>query len=337
MSLIEVEHVSKHFLIHKRRPGFRGSLESLFWRTRECKEAVRDISFSVEAGELVGYIGPNGAGKSTTIKMLSGILVPTAGHITVDGRVPHLDRRKNAERIGVVFGQRSQLYWDLPVSETFDLYRRMYRVDKARFARNVAYYVELLGLSDFLDQPVRQLSLGQRMRANLTVALLHDPDIVYLDEPTIGLDVVAKGRIRRFVREVNRERGVTVLLTTHDMDDIEQICDRLIMIDHGSLLFDGALELFRRQFGAGHVMEVEYKEEGVPITDPRLRVIRQEGPRQWIAFQREEIPPAEAVAMVTQGCEILDLTIKEPDIEAIVRGFYEGSEKGTIEGGSGLR
>ena len=263
MASIEVENLSKEFRIHKRKPGRLASARSLFWREFEVKKAVDGVSFSVERGELVGYIGPNGAGKSTTIKMLSGILVPTSGSVIVDGRIPHKQRRENALRMGVVFGQRSQLYWDLPIIETFDLYRKMYRVEKKRFDENVAFYTELLGLAEFLRQPTRQLSLGQKMRANLAIALLHDPEIVYLDEPTIGLDVLlGKGRIRRFVREINRERGTTVILTTHDMNDIEQICDRLIMIDRGKMLYDGSVAGFKSQFGAGHEMMVEFNDLG---------------------------------------------------------------------------
>lgn len=323
MPAIEVSGVSKDFLIHRRQPGIWASVRSIFSRRYEVKRAVNDISFQVEAGELVGYIGPNGAGKSTTIKMLSGILVPTAGSILVQGRTPHRERQENARHIGVVFGQRSQLYWDLPVTETFDLYRRMYNVEKARFGRNVAFYTELLGLGEFLHQPTRQLSLGQKMRANLAIALLHDPEILYLDEPTIGLDVVAKDRIRRFVREVNRERGTTVILTTHDMDDIEQICDRLVMIDQGRLLYDGSLAGFKGQFGSGHVMMVEFATEGIEVADPRLRKVRTEGARTWFSFRAEEISRAEAVLHIARNHDIRDLSVSEPEIEEIVRAFYE--------------
>jgi ABC-2 type transport system ATP-binding protein len=298
-------------------------VRSLFRRDHEIRRAVQDISFTVEKGELVGYIGPNGAGKSTTIKMLSGILKPTSGSIVVDGRVPCRQRKENARRIGVVFGQRSQLYWDLPVVETFDLYRKMYDVDKARFRRNVDFYVDLLGLEEFLHQPTRQLSLGQKMRANLAVALLHDPEIVYLDEPTIGLDVVAKSRVRRFVREINRERNTTVILTTHDMDDIESICDRIVMIHEGKLLFDGPLSQFKSRFSSGHRMVVEYANEIRRTEDPRLRVIREEGLRTWLAFRSEEISPAEAASLILRDGGVRDLTIQEPQIEETIREFYE--------------
>lgn len=217
------------------------------------------ITFSIDKGELVGYVGPNGAGKSTTIKILCGILTPTSGLILVDGRVPYENRKENALRIGVVFGQRSQLFWDLPMGETFELYKRMYRMEERRYKENLAFFIELLDMEEFLNRPVRQLSLGQKMRANLAISLLHDPEIVYLDEPTIGLDVLAKSKIRQFIREVNRQRKTTVILTTHDMDDIEQICDRLIMIDKGQLQFDGRLDDFIRTYSGGYMLIVDLR------------------------------------------------------------------------------
>lgn len=323
MALIEVDGVSKEFRIHRRKPGILASCRSLFWREYDVIKAVDNISFRIEPGELVGYIGPNGAGKSTTIKMLSGILAPNSGAIAVGGRVPHRQRKENARHIGVVFGQRSQLYWDLPISETFALYGKMYRVEKERFRRNVEFFSGLLGLGEFMNQPTRQLSLGQKMRANLAIALLHDPGIVYLDEPTIGLDVVAKGRIRTFMREVNRERGTTVILTTHDMDDIERICNRIIMIHQGRLLYDGPLDTFKSKFGKGHRMMVEFTREDAQVADPRLRVMRREGPRVWFAFRSEEISSAEAATVIARNHDIRDLTLKEPEIEEIVREFYE--------------
>lgn len=323
MAIIEVSHVSKEFRIHRRQTGIWSSVRSLFSRNFEVKKAVQDINFQVNRGELVGYIGPNGAGKSTTIKMLSGILVPTSGSVLVDGRVPHRQRKENARRIGVVFGQRSQLYWDLPIVETFDLYQKMYGIEKERFKQNVDFYVNLFELGEFLHQPTRQLSLGQKMRANFAIAMLHDPEIVYLDEPTIGLDVLAKSRIRRFVREVNSVRGTTVILTTHDMDDIEQICERIIMIDQGRLLYDGSQAGFKSQFGSGHRMMVEFAGDSVHIADSRLHIVREDGPRKWIAFRSEEISPAEAISLITRNHDIRDLTIKEPEIEEIVRQVYE--------------
>lgn len=323
MSFIEVENVSKEFKIGKRDKGFRNSIKALFHPEYEIKKAVNNISFSVGKGELVGYIGPNGAGKSTTIKMLSGILLPTSGTITVDGRSPHENRQENAMRIGIVFGQRSQLFWDLPMEETFDLYRKMYRVEEARFKRNVDFYVELLGMQDFLRTPVRQLSLGQKMRANISLALLHDPDIVYLDEPTIGLDVVAKDRIRHFIREINREKKTTVILTTHDMDDIEQICSRLIMIDMGQVIYDGSLNEFKDKYAGESTIIAEFAQDDAGTMDSRFRIFREEGRKKWITFKKDEVSIAEAVTYITRNYTIMDFHIEEPDIEEIVRGIYE--------------
>ena len=328
MSLIELNGVTKEFKIFIHPKGIMRSIKSFFYREYEIKKAIDDIGFTIEKGELVGYIGPNGAGKSTTIKILSGILTPTSGTVTADGRVPYKNRKENAMHIGVVFGQRSQLFWDLPVEETFDLYKKMYKVDEKRFKRNVRLYVELLGMEEFINRPVRVLSLGQKMRANLAVALLHDPEILYLDEPTIGLDVVAKNRMRHFIREINKEKRTTVIITTHDMNDIETICNRIIMIDKGRLLYDGGLADFKNSFGTQSLLEVEFADKTTEFSDNRLRIIKTEGNRKWIVFNKNEICAAEAVTMITRKYDIIDLVVKEPDVEEIVRNIYEkGSDK----------
>jgi ABC-2 type transport system ATP-binding protein len=323
MAFIEVENVSKEFNIYKRQKGFLNSVKSIFSRQYEMKKAVNDISFSIGRGELVGYIGPNGAGKSTTIKMLTGILVPSSGSIIVDDRVPYINRRGNAMHIGVVFGQRSQLYWDLPMEETFELYKKMYKINDARFKQNVEFYVELLEMKEFLQAPVRQLSLGQKMRANIATALLHDPDTIFLDEPTIGLDVVAKSRIRHFIKEVNREKQTTVILTTHDMDDIDQICNRLIMIDKGKIIYDGTLDSFKKTYSNGFMITADFLENNVQIIDKRLRIIKEEGPRKFILCNKQEINAGEAITLLTRNYNIVDLNIKEPEIEELVRNIYE--------------
>ena len=248
-TMIKAEGLSKTFRVARRRPGLIGSLRSVFDPEVRVVPAVKDLSLRVERGEMIGLVGPNGAGKSTTIKMLTGILVPSSGTMRVAGLNPVQQRRELASRIGVVFGQRSQLWWDLPLIDSLRLLRHLYRVPEARHSANLARLRALLELDEFIDTPVRQLSLGQRMRGDLAAALLHDPEMLYLDEPTIGLDVVAKARIREFLLAINAERGVTVLLTTHDMDDVEALCPRMLIIDHGRKLYDGTVghsRAFRR-------------------------------------------------------------------------------------------
>ncbi len=323
MSFIEVEHLSKEFKITKREKGALNAIKSMIHREYTIKKAVDDISFSVEQGELVGYVGPNGAGKSTTIKMLSGILTPTSGKVTVGGIVPYENRKENNMRMGVVFGQRSQLYWDLPMGETFELYKRMYKIDEEKFRRNVEFYTELLDMKPFLNTPVRQLSLGQKMRGNIAIALLHDPPIVYLDEPTIGLDVLAKSRIRTFIKEVNREKNITLILTTHDMDDIEAICNRLILIDNGKKLYDGGLEEFRNTYAGGNLLVADFDADEVVMPDPRLKLIKEEGPRRWISFRKDEIAPMEALNLITARYQLSDFSMQEADIVETIKNIYE--------------
>ncbi len=263
MSVIEVRGVDRSFVVRRRSGRLR--------RASTTVHAVRDLSFSVEAGEMVGYIGPNGAGKSTTIKMLTGILVPSAGSLRVAGYTPYAERAALAQRIGVVFGQRTTLWWDLPLRDSYDLLRRIYRIPADRYRENLDTFTDLLGLGPLLDTPVRQLSLGQRMRGDIAAALLHDPDVVYLDEPTIGLDVVSKSNLRDFLRETNRERGVTVLLTTHDLVDIERLCSRVMVIDAGRLVFDGSLEGLHGLGEARRTLVVDLVEPARRSTYPTRR------------------------------------------------------------------
>jgi ABC-2 type transport system ATP-binding protein len=310
--VIELSEVSRAFTVTS-RTGLR--------RTRREVRAVDGLSFTVEPGEVMGYIGPNGAGKSTTIKMLTGILVPSSGSIRVAGVDPSRHRLKLAKRIGVVFGQRTTLWWDLPLKDSFAVLQKMYDVPMARHRENLATFVELLDLGDLLDVPVRQLSLGQRMRGDIAAALLHDPEILYLDEPTIGLDVVSKGRLREFLRTLNAERGTTLLLTTHDLQDIEALCRRVIVIDHGTAVFDGDLADLHRQGGSTRTLVVDLVDEAPPIEVPGAVTRRVEGPRQWLSFPTDA-SAAPVVAAVAAAYDVADLSIQEPDIEDVIRDLY---------------
>jgi ABC-2 type transport system ATP-binding protein len=310
--MIEVEHLAKQFVVRRGR----------FRRERHVVHAVDDISFRVERGELLGYLGPNGAGKSTTIKMLTGILVPTSGRVSVAGMTPSRQRIELAKRIGAMFGQRIQLWWDLPLLDSFELLRHIYKVPADRYRANLARFRDVLELDPFLQTPVRQLSLGQRIRGELTAAMLHGPELLFLDEPTIGLDVVAKQRVRDFLVEINREDGVTVLLTTHDLGDIERLCDRLLVIDHGSLIWDGAIADLRRRFGSERTLIVDLEEPAPPLAVEGARVERVDGPRQWLRFRGSA---AELTARVAASARLVDLQIAEPDIEEIVRAIYSSS------------
>ncbi|GAB3788581.1 ABC transporter ATP-binding protein [Nocardioides ungokensis] len=313
MPLIDVQDLERTFEVRRRT----GRLA----RQRSQVVAVRDLSFAVEAGEMIGYIGPNGAGKSTTIKMLTGILVPTGGRLRVAGLEPSRRRTELARRIGVVFGQRTTLWWDLPLRDSFELLQKIYRIPPERFRRNLEEYVELLSLGDLLDTPVRQLSLGQRMRGDIAAALLHDPEILYLDEPTIGLDVVSKGRLREFLRSLNATRGTTLLLTTHDLQDIEALCRRVIVIDRGTAVFDGDLADLHKQGGSTRTLVVDLADEAPPIRVPGAITRRVEGPRQWLSFPTDA-SAAPVVAAVAAAYDVADLSIHEPDIEDVIRDLY---------------
>jgi ABC-2 type transport system ATP-binding protein len=307
--MIEVDGLTKQFVVREGR----------FRRRRRIVEAVRGISFRVERGELLGYLGPNGAGKSTTVKMLTGILVPTAGHVRVAGFEPSRQRIQLARRIGAMFGQRVQLWWDLPLIESFELLRHIYRVPADRYRESLARFREVLELDPFLQTPVRQLSLGQRIRGELTAAMLHEPDLLFLDEPTIGLDVVARQRVREFLAELNRERGVTVLLTTHDLGDIERLCSRLLVIDHGTLIWDGGLAELKARYGDERTLIVDLEEPAPPLEVEGARVERVDGPRQWLRFRGSA---ARLIARVAAQERLVDLQVAEPDIEEIVRRIY---------------
>ncbi len=313
---LELVDVRKTFVVRERAGRVR--------RRRVEVHAVDGITLAVRRGELCGYIGPNGAGKSTTVKMLTGILVPSSGTIRVAGLDPSRARLQLARRIGVVFGQRSQLWWDLPLRDSFALLRHLYRVPAERHRTNLAAFVELLDLGPLLATPVRQLSLGQRMRAELAAALLHDPEILYLDEPTIGLDVVSKAAVREFLLDVNRRRGMTILLTTHDLADIERLCSRVVVIDHGRVISDGTVAEIRARFGGGRTLVVDLAEPSPPLAVDGAEVVRVEGPRQWLRFSRGDTTAAALIAQVAARADLLDLRIEETGIDDAVHRIYTG-------------
>jgi ABC-2 type transport system ATP-binding protein len=316
MNAIEVDALTKRFTVWKRDGRVR--------RARTEVDAVAGISFEVARGEMLGYVGPNGAGKSTTIKMLTGVLVPTSGHVRVNGLVPAAQRVQLARDIGVVFGQRSLLWWDLPLHESFRLLQAIYDVEPRAHAERLAECRELLELDEFLATPVRQLSLGQRMRGELTAALLHDPSILFLDEPTIGLDVVSKARVRTFLADLNARRGTTVLLTTHDLADIERLCSRLLIIDHGRVIYDGSLDALRERHGSTRMVVVDFADAIGAVELPPAEVVKVDGPRQWLRFRRDDLTASELIARLVASYAVLDLTIEEPAIEDIVRAIYTG-------------
>ena len=322
MPQIVVENLVKIFNVAERNPGLWGAIAGLVRRRHRTVTALNGVSFSLEAGELLGYIGPNGAGKSTTVKILSGILVPDSGSVEVLGFTPWKNRIQTVRKIGVVFGQRTQLWWDLPVIESFDLLREIYRVPQDEYKRNKDELIDLLNLPVLLDTPVRQLSLGQRMRCDLAAALLHSPKILYLDEPTIGLDAVSKLAVRDFVKKLNRERGVTIILTTHDMDDIEALCNRVLVINEGNILTDGTLADLRMMVTTERRLTVVLVNEDGDITDPDAEVISREGRYVTLRFDPESIPPAELIARIVANHEIRDLFVENPPIEEVIAKIY---------------
>ncbi len=335
-TMIEAENLSKSFRIAKRRPGLLGGLRSVVDPQVRIVKAVQDLSLHIERSEMIGLIGPNGAGKSTTIKMLTGILQPSGGKVSVAGLSPMRQRKELARRIGVVFGQRSQLWWDLPLIDLLHLLRYLYRVPEERHTINLDRLRSMLALDEFIDTPVRQLSLGQRMRGDLAAALLHDPELLYLDEPTIGLDVVAKARIREFLLAINAQQGVTVLLTTHDMDDIEMLCPRMLIIDHGRKLYDGTVSDIRTRFGGERTLIAELNstelmnlprdaKDQLVVADLPAGVHQgqAESPRICLNFERDAIPAHELVAWLGARYPLRDVTFQEPEIEDVIRRIYE--------------
>lgn len=323
MTIIHVENLQKHFKINPHKKGLIGAVRTLFSHQYTTVKAVDNICFNVTAGEIVGYLGPNGAGKSTTIKMLTGLLVPTAGTVQVNGRVPWQERQQYVGRIGVVFGQRTTLWWDLPVIESLELIQHIYKIPHGRFRNNLNVFKKLLDLEPFLHTPVRSLSLGQRMRADLCAALLHDPDLIFLDEPTIGLDVVAKERIREFIQHINEARGTTVLLTTHDLADVQRLCQRVLIIDQGRLLYDGQLEELQKRFGGTRELVVDFADSYADVSVEGAAVACYEQNRATYQFEQGQLSASELIGRISGRYRIRDLTVREPDVEETIRRIYE--------------
>lgn len=322
-AVIEVNDLVKEYIIVKKESGLRGSLKSLLFPKKTKFNGVNGISFSIAPGEIVGYIGPNGAGKSTTIKMLTGILHPTAGSIKVCGISPQADRKAVVRKLGVVFGQRTQLYWDLRLGESFELLRRIYQIDQKEYEENLAILTDVLKLQDFINTPVRQLSLGQRMRGDIAAAMLHSPSVLFLDEPTIGLDADAKLAIRNFIKEINRTRGVTVILTTHDLDDVEQLCSRIIVVNNGKIVEDGPIESIIHKLTPHRMLVVELQKPCADLSTPNAIVIKQEGLKIWYQFEKEAISASELIAALSQKLPIQDISVKEPNVEDAIREVYK--------------
>lgn len=327
--MIKVENLSKEFKISKKYPGIKGALRSFFSTEYTIKKAVDDISFEINDGEIVGYIGANGAGKSTTIKMMTGILTPSSGRIIVDGVIPYENREKNAKNIGVVFGQKTQLWWDLPVSETFPLLKDIHGVSDEDYEERMNYFKEILGLDEFFLSPVRTLSLGQRMRADLAAALIHNPKIIYLDEPTIGLDVVVKESVRKAIKDINEKYGTTIILTTHDLNDIEELCNRIIIIDSGKKIYDGELEGVKEQFGYLTTIEIQLKDKSniekinfARFKDDDFKLNMKES-KINITFNKNNISSADIIGEVMKKSKVIDFNIKETSIEDIVKKMYK--------------
>ena len=328
--MIRVENLTKEFKINKKYPGFKGAIKSFFSTEYITKRAVDDISFEINDGEIVGYIGANGAGKSTTIKMMTGILTPTNGIVTVNGIVPYENREKNAKNIGVVFGQKTQLWWDLPISETFSLLKDIYDISDNDFEERMNFLKKVLGLEEFFLNHVRTLSLGQRMRADLAAALIHNPKVIYLDEPTIGLDVVVKESVRKAIKEINKKYGTTIILTTHDLNDIEELCSRIIIIDKGKKIYDGEIEGVKEKYGYLTTVEIQVKEninlgkfnEFTDIKEDEEFNLSYKDNKLFITFNKNKISSTDIIGRTMKKLNVIDFSIKETSIEDIVKKMY---------------
>ena len=330
-AIVEVENLTKEFHTFRRREGVWGALQNLFVREDITIRAVDGVSLSIEPGEMVGYIGANGAGKSTTIKILTGILVPTSGKVVASGFVPYRDRRHYTRHIGVVFGQRTQLWWDIAVIESFKLLKEIYQISEADYRRRLGVFSEILGLKDYLHTPVRKLSLGERMRCDLAASLLHNPPLLFLDEPTLGLDVVAKDHIREFLKEVNRTERTTVMLTTHDLSDIEELCRRILIIDKGKILFDGDLQEMKKRVAKFNQVKFFLKDRAQLsklslVTTDGISCERVDELTYLMRFDRDQHSSAEVIRTLVNTLEVRDILVEEEPIEGIVKRIYLSGE-----------
>ncbi|MDT8719288.1 ABC transporter ATP-binding protein [Clostridium sp. 19966] len=322
MKHILVENLSKDYKVYQREKGINGALKGFFKPKVKVVNALKDVSFSIDAGELIGYIGPNGSGKSTTIKILSGILVPSSGKVEIMGRIPWKQRVKHVENIGVVFGQRTQLWWDVPIIDSLELIKDIYGVSSQNFKTSLEELVEILDLKDLLNTPLRQLSLGQRMRCELAGSLIHKPNLLFLDEPTIGLDAISKLKVREFLKKYNKNHGTTIILTTHDMDDIEALCSRVMVIGHGNLLFDGSLDSLRNKYAPDKRI-IATIEGDMPKAINSAKAIKIDGQKATILFNPNLISSPEMISNLTLNYSVKDLVVENLPIEEIIAKMYK--------------
>lgn len=342
--IIKMTNLNKEFKILKRHEGIKGSIRDLFSRDYQMLKAVDNVTMDIMPGEIVGYLGPNGAGKSTTIKMMTGVLEPTSGEILVNGRVPYENRTRNAQDIGVVFGQRSQLWWALPAIESFRILKEIYQISDKDFKENLEYYDALVGASELYHKPVRQMSLGQRTLCDILAAFLHNPGVVFMDEPTIGLDVSMKSKIRELVGSLNREKGTTIILTTHDMGDVDALCKRIVIIDKGKMIYDNDIEHLRKFFGAYRTIRIQFHRCAEDFGD-EVRKKQAQEVETWlrlrfpdskslavlvednwiqILINEDEVRMMEAVNCIQENRQIADMSIQEISTESVIRKIYEG-------------
>ena len=338
-NMIQVKNVSKEFKKIIKEPGLKGSVKSLFHKKTEIVKAVDDISFDVKEGEILGFIGPNGAGKSTAIKMLTGILTPTSGEIVINGQIPYKNRKKYVKEIGVVFGQRTQLWWDLPLSETFTVLKEIYQIEEKAYKQRMDFLNEVLDLQPFITSPVRTLSLGQRMRADIAASMIHNPRVLFLDEPTIGLDVVVKDNIRKAIAEINRNEKTTIILTTHDLSDIELLCKRIVMIDKGKKVYDGELDHMKEKYGKMREIRITLKNESdmdklsfaekFKLGEDDLEV-NLDGKKAIVKFNSSKAQVSDILSYILATITVKDIAVGEADIEEIIRRLYKGSENDEV-------